>query len=60
MINLKKYAKIDNFIIAGISEDGRFISFTVCDKNNERYTSKTFNAAQYAIEWANENYKDLI
>lgn len=28
--------------------------------NLKRYANKTFDAAQYAIDWANENYKELL
>jgi len=53
------YAKIDNFIIGQIIDDGKSVGFTVCDKNNERYTNKNFKVASSAIEWANKNFKEL-
>lgn len=59
-MELKKYTAIDSFIISGIVDDGVLLGFTVCDKNNERYTNKNFRVASKAIEWANKNFKELI
>ena len=61
MLKLIKYSKNQDkgYIIAGIAEDNTHLGFTVADKNLERYTDKNFRNAGKAIEWADENYKEL-
>ncbi len=62
MLKLIKYSKNQDkgYIIAGIVDENFILmGFTVADKNLERYTDKNFRNAGKAIEWADENYKEL-
>lgn len=58
---LDKYTTRKNYIISGVrDEDSKLIGFTVCDLNNERYTSKTFDCPADAIEWGDKYYEVLV
>ena len=54
------YGQDKPYFIAGVTEGNTLLSFTVADKNLERYTEKNFRNAGKAIEWADENYKGLV
>ena len=54
------YGQDKPYFIAGVTEGNTLLSFTVADKNLERYTEKNFRTASDAIGWADENYKGLV
>ena len=58
---MKKHITIDNYQIWAITtEDEKILGWTVCDRNGERVTEKNFEFASDAIEWAHQNYKELL
>jgi hypothetical protein len=59
-MTLQKYRVCENFIIVGVVEDGRLFSFAVADRNMELVSSKRFDIANDAFDWAELNYKGLV
>jgi len=47
-------------IAANTDENGKVISFCICDRNLERVDTKSFNTASEAIEWADKYFVELF
>lgn len=58
MTTLEKYTDYEGLIIAWHTVDD-LVSFTVCDRNLERLTSKSWDIASDAMKWA-DVYEGMI
>jgi predicted RNA-binding protein with PUA domain len=60
VMSFKKYiARGDAIIVALVDENEKIVGFTVCDKNNERYTNRLFTTASEAMEWCDNQHKAI-
>ena len=54
------YAKIENFTVLAITDDGKLKSWTVGDRQGERVTNKIFATAGDAIAFGCSEYVELV
>jgi len=47
-------------IAALTNEDKQVISFVVCDRNLERINAKSFYSVSLAMNWADDNFVELV
>jgi len=50
----KQYATVNNFQIIAIHEQEKLKSFFIADKNGEKLSSRTFEKASDAIDYAHQ------